>query len=292
MTNGKSNPALARFAQFERHKGIYGYLALATIFFIHAAINASSAWMEHSRSNEHSLLLWEPVLWESSSAISTLLLCPLLFWWFRQHPPRWYSPGRQLLQHFLVSLAFSLAHIALMVGIRELGYNLAGQSYHFGPLLREFLYEYRKDAWTYLFLFGCYHLGSFVYSRLKGEANVLDSAGDPQSPTVLEHFLVKKLDKEFLIKVGDIDWLEASGNYVNLHSNGRIYPLRATLNGTLQQLHGQGFSRIHRRFAVNHKAIDNISYQTSGDGEILLKNGQRLALSRRYKEAFRNALQK
>lgn len=104
------------------------------------------------------------------------------------------------------------------------------------------------------------------------------------------HFLVKKLDKEFLIRVVEIEWLEASGNYVNLHSKGRIYPLRATLSNTLLQLSSKGFSRIHRSLAVNHKAIDSIRYDSSGDGDILLKSGQQLALSRRYKEAFRAAL--
>ena len=94
-----------------------------------------------------------------------------------------------------------------------------------------------------------------------------------------------------MIRVEDIEWLEASGNYVNLHSKGRIYPLRATLSNTLLQLGCKGFSRIHRSLAVNHTAIDSISYDSSGDGDILLKSGQQLALSRRYKDAFRAALQ-
>jgi DNA-binding LytR/AlgR family response regulator len=106
-----------------------------------------------------------------------------------------------------------------------------------------------------------------------------------------QHFLVKKLDREFLVAISDIEWLEACGNYVNLHSKGRIYPLRATLSQTMLQLEIQGFSRIHRSFAVNHRHIDNISYQPSGDGELVLKNGQQLALSRRFKDQFRTRFQ-
>ena len=120
---------------------------------------------------------------------------------------------------------------------------------------------------------------------------VNESQANHVEPTVPpKHFLVKKLDKEFLVKVEDIEWIESSGNYVNLHSNGRIYPLRSTLTKISERLACAHFSRVHRSFAVNHQAIDNISYQGSGDGEITLKGGKRLALSRRYKDEFKKAL--
>jgi hypothetical protein len=280
--------------RFDRQPVLYSYLLLALYFFINAAINASSVWMEHSRDGSSNLQLWEPIVWEYSSAISTLLLFPLLFWWFNRYPLQLCTIRRQLLAHLLGSLLFSVLHVGLMVALRELVYHWQGGNYNFGPLVREFFYEYRKDAWGYLsFLIG-YQLVLFVYSRIKGEAHQLDSAEDSGTMPLAkapEHFLVKKLDKEFLIRTDDIEWLEASGNYVNLHSKGRIYPLRATLSNTLLQLSSKGFSRIHRSLAVNHNAIDSISYDSSGDGDILLKNGRQLALSRRYKDAFRSALQ-
>ncbi|MEH8018382.1 LytTR family transcriptional regulator [Rheinheimera muenzenbergensis] len=282
------------FERFDRRPGLYSYLLLALYFFINAAINASSVWMEHSRDGSSNLQLWEPIVWEYSSAISTLLLLPLLFWWFNRYPLQLSAIRRQLLAHLLGSLLFSLLHVGLMVAMRELVYLWQGGNYNFGPLVREFFYEYRKDAWGYVSFVIGYQLLLFVYSRIKGEAHQLDSAEDSDTMPLAkapEHFLVKKLDKEFLIRTDDIEWLEASGNYVNLHSKGRIYPLRATLSNTLLQLSSKGFSRIHRSLAVNHNAIDSISYDSSGDGDILLKGGQQLALSRRYKDAFRAALQ-
>ena len=44
-----------------------------------------------------------------------------------------------------------------------------------------------------------------------------------------ERFLVRKLNREFLIATDDIEWLQASGNYVNLRVAGRDYPLRSTI---------------------------------------------------------------
>ncbi len=332
MTNGERINWLQRF---ERHKVLYCYLALALYLLLNNGINATSVWMEHRRQPGNLLPLWEPFLWEYSSLLATLLLAPLLAWWFERNPLRLTHLRALLLAHLLGSLLFSLAHTGLMVGCRELVYGLLGRGYDFGPWLRELFYEYRKDAWGYLFFLGLYQLLQFVYHRLTGDATLISGDDEPavgsvydmassdlnadavdckdsttpemksenntnmgvaSTPATLrsnspQHFLVKKLDREFLVAISDIEWLEACGNYVNLHSKGRIYPLRATLSQTMLQLEIQGFSRIHRSFAVNHRHIDNISYQPSGDGELVLKNGQQLTLSRRFKEQFRTRFQ-
>jgi len=301
-------------ATFEQRPLLYSYLLIGIYLLLNNSINATSVWMEHSRDPLNTLQLWEPFLWEYSSALSTLLLCPFLGWIFSRYPMRLSNFKQLLLTHLLGSLFFSVGHVSLMVGFRTAVYAFMQRGYDFGPLLREFFYEYRKDVWGYVFFFGMYQLLQFVYRRLKGEASLIqtgDDEADPAQPdhqpkyqhndeqhqpqqanhpapaTIQSHFLVKKLDKEFLIAIQDIEWLEASGNYVNLHSKGRIYPLRATLSKIMEQLAPQGFSRIHRSFAVNHHAVESISYQPSGDGDILLKTGQQLALSRRFKDEFR-----
>ena len=278
------------FERFERHRRVYLLLLITAYFLINNGINATSVWMEHQRNGQSDIVLWEPFVWEYSSALSSLVLLPLVFFIAHRIPPRLTGLTKQVLLHLCGSLLFSILHVAIMVWLRELVYAMQGGNYDFGPLLREFFYEYRKDAWGYLFFYSLFHVYQFIYSRLKGEANLITSdPTDASAPArVPEHFLVKKLDKEFLVQVADIEWLESSGNYVNLYSKGRIYPLRATLNDTLTRLHDAGFSRIHRSFGVNHRAIDNITYLPSGDGEISLKDGLKLNLSRRYKEAFKD----
>lgn len=292
MISGKDN---IWFKRFDQYPVLYSYLVLALYFLINNLINATSVWMEASRNPQNTLRLWEPFLWEFTSAIGLLFMVPFVVKAYQICPPKLTGLAKQILVHVLGSLIFSIGHVSIMVLLRKLSYQLVDLEYNFGPVLREFIYEYRKDAWGYLFFLGMYQLASFVYSRLKGEASLIneqeqtDIASPLISPKAPEYFLVKKLDKEFLVKIADIDWLESSGNYVNLHSLGRIYPLRATLAKTVEQLASKGFSRIHRSLAVNHNAIESISYQGSGDGEIRLKNGHILALSRRYKDTFRAA---
>ena len=281
--------------QLDQHRVVIGYCAAGVYLFINNTINALSVWSEHSRSGEPSIALWEPFIWEYSSALSVLLLLPLLFRFFSYFPLRFEQVIKQCVVHCFGSLLFASLHILLMVLMRELAYFFNGWNYDFGPWLREFWYEYRKDAWGYVIWMALYNCVQMIYPRLKGEASmVAQSEQEATRPApqqaAPEHFLVKKLDKEFLVKVADIEWLESAGNYVNLYSQGRIYPLRSTLSQLCQRLEPQGFSRVHRSYGVNHNAIDSIQYQPSGDGEIRLKSGKALNLSRRYKDEFKQRL--
>lgn len=313
MTNGTGRSRQWWLDELSRRPLIYTWLLYALFLLVNNSINANSVWLELSRDAQNSSDWWEPWLWELSSAASTLVLAPALFWSFNRQPLRFGRPLQQIVWHACGASLFCLAHVALMVGLREIAYGWAGNDYEFGPWLRELWYEYRKDVWGYLNLLVTYQLCAMVWQRLRGEAVVLAEVDAP-SPTAstsydavlgtskgfaaanstelkpLQHLLVKKLDKEFLLSVAANEYLEACGNYVNLYSQGRIYPLRATLSQLSAQLATQGFGRVHRSFAVNHAFVAEISYEPSGDGEILLKTGARIALSRRYKDEFRAGL--
>ncbi len=126
----------------------------------------------------------------------------------------------------------------------------------------------------------------FIVSRLSGEAAIVDDAEGVQS----DRILVKKLGREFIIKLSDIEWMESSGNYVNLHVKGRVYPSRNTLSGLIEKIADQGFCRVHRSYAVNLDSIQSIEPLPSGDGSVLLENGKELKLSRRYRDQLKQRL--
>lgn len=302
---GVTNNSQQWINRISQHPTWYAWLTYAVFLLCNNGINASVVWSEATRDSDNTVLWWEPVLWEYSSAIATLLLVPLLFASFDQQPLRFGQPLRQLVWHVTAASLFCTAHVALMVAQREWVYGWLGLDYQFGPFWREFWYEYRKDAWGYVNFLVAYQLVGVLWRRVRGEASILaDSDASTSSatsaptaeqsePTVvppLQHLLVKKLDKEFLVKVSAIEYLESCGNYVNLHSQGRIYPLRSTLAQLCEQLSSQGFCRVHRSFAVNHACIAELSYEPSGDGDIKLTSGVVLPLSRRYKDEFRAAL--
>jgi hypothetical protein len=95
-----------------------------------------------------------------------------------------------------------------------------------------------------------------------------------------------------LVSVGDvlrplpwsqILWLEADDNYVRVHTADRDYFVRRSLRELLSEA-GERFVRIHKSRAVNLAEIAGIKPLTNGDGEIQLRSGQKLRMSRRFRQ--------
>jgi hypothetical protein len=274
---------------FQKYKFRYEVLGIFGYLFINSVILATSVIMEANRSGVPSFQLWEPFVWEFSSAIATILLLPACVWLLKKHPFNWSKVTFSLCMYFISSIIFSIVHVSVMVTIREVIYWTQSLNYDFGNIFIEFLYEYRKDLMSFISLLVVIKGYGFIVSRLQGEASPI-AIGEENITQRFDRLLVKKLGKEFIVKVEDIEWLESSGNYVNLHSKGRIYPTRTTLTQLISQIEEQGFCRIHRSYAVNLNNIDSITPLSSGDSEVKLNNGKILNLSRRYKDAFKSKL--
>lgn len=231
---------------------------------------------------------WEPWVWEISSGLTWLALIPVLLWFdglFRLERARL---GRHLLFHLAFTLPFSALHVLGMIGLREIAYWWVGWNYNFGDWPREFFYEYLKDARTYFTLLLPVYLYRFVLLRWQGEASLPDSAETDSAPA--DRFLVKKLGKEFLVRTESIEWLEASGNYVNLHANGRVYPLRETMSTMERRLRDRGFLRVHRSAIVNMDRVAEIEPFDTGDAQARLDTGAIVPVSRRYRAELRERL--
>jgi len=204
--------------------------------------------------------------------------CPINRHTFKTHIPI----------HVICTIPYSVAHVLLMVCLRKLGYAAVGGHYDFGDWGWGLFYEYLKDFRTYFSLLSIVYLYRFVLFRLQGEASLLaPSEVTPKNTEKVavdsEHLLVKKLGKEFLIRIGEIEWLEACGNYVNLHLAGRIYPYRGTMKSLESRLAPTQFVRIHRSYMVNFAQIQSIEPLESGDARVQLKHNKTLPLSRRYR---------
>lgn len=233
----------------------------------------------------------EPALWEWSSNLVFLALVPAVAWLTRRFPLHLDTWKRSLAVHAAGSLAFCALHVAGMVALRKLGYALAGESYDFGPLLRQFAYEFVKDIRTYAGMVLLIEAYRFVLRRLQGEASLLsapDDAAPPVEPVERpERFLVRKLGRDFLVAAADIESLQAAGNYVNLRVRGREYPLRSTIAAIESRLDPARFRRVHRSHIVNLDHIASIEPLDTGDARIHLRDGTTLPCSRRYRAALR-----
>ena len=279
-----------KLQHYQKYKRPYEVVAIFCYLLINSVILATSVIMEANRSGEPDFQLWEPFVWEFSSAIATMVLIPGCVWLLKKHLFDWAKVKVFLAIYLFSSVLFSLAHVVIMVWIRNLVYWLQSLDYNFGNIWIEFFYEFRKDLWSFIFILMFIKGYGFIVSRLQGEANPI-AVGEEESITQrFDRLLVKKLGKEFIVKVEDIEWLESSGNYVNLHIKERIYPIRSTLTQLIAQIEEQGFCRIHRSHAINLNNIESITPLSSGDSEVKLDSGKVLNLSRRYKDAFKSQL--
>lgn len=99
-----------------------------------------------------------------------------------------------------------------------------------------------------------------------------------------DRLAVKSSGRIVLVKLEDIDWIEAADNYVELHVGTETHLLRETMS-TLEARLGAGvFVRISRSTIVNVNRVKELQPLFHGDYAVLLHDGHRLTLSRNYRE--------
>jgi len=102
----------------------------------------------------------------------------------------------------------------------------------------------------------------------------------------LDRLVVKSVGRVFFLKTGEIDWIEAAGNYLKLHVGREAHMIRETMNNIEGKLDPAQFMRIHRSTIVNIDRIKELHPMFSGDYSAILRDGTELALSRNYRERF------
>ncbi len=96
--------------------------------------------------------------------------------------------------------------------------------------------------------------------------------------------LVKDGEKEILLPVEKIDWMEAADYYCCLHSSGRSYMLRETISDLSERVDPRKFVRIHRSAIVNLDRIAEIYREGMAEGRLRLADGQVLKMSKSGRE--------
>ncbi len=80
-----------------------------------------------------------------------------------------------------------------------------------------------------------------------------------------------------------VDWIEAAGMYVRLHTPETQPLIRRSIHDLEQRLDPEKFIRIHRSAIINVDRLHDLQPLSSGDFEVTLLDGTRLTLSRRYR---------
>jgi two-component system, LytTR family, response regulator len=102
-------------------------------------------------------------------------------------------------------------------------------------------------------------------------------------PRTVERIAVKSAGQVSFLKVAEIDWIESADYYSCLHVGTKSHLLRRTMAELEQELDQNIFCRIHRSTIVNLNRVQGLKLDENGEYEVLLDNGSRLRLSRRYR---------
>jgi two-component system, LytTR family, response regulator len=99
----------------------------------------------------------------------------------------------------------------------------------------------------------------------------------------LQRLVAKSGGRVLFLKLADIDWLEATGNYVTLHAGKESHMLRTTMTALEPKLDPEQFARIHRSAIVNLDRVRELQPLFRGENVLILKDGTQLSVGRAFR---------
>jgi two-component system LytT family response regulator len=99
-----------------------------------------------------------------------------------------------------------------------------------------------------------------------------------------ERLVVNTSGRVVFLRVEDIDWLEASGNYVMIHAGREKHLMRDTLRALEERLDPARFVRLHRSAIVNVERLRELLPWSRGEQVAVLRDGTQLTIGRAFRE--------
>jgi len=106
----------------------------------------------------------------------------------------------------------------------------------------------------------------------------------------VEHIAVKSAGELTFLKISEIDWIEAADYYSCLHVGAKSHLLRRSMAELDEELDQSVFCRIHRSIIVKLDRVRGLKLNENGEYDVLLHNGTRLRLSRRYRKQLQSRM--
>jgi two-component system, LytTR family, response regulator len=101
---------------------------------------------------------------------------------------------------------------------------------------------------------------------------------------------VKRDGRVNFVRVEDIDWVEADGDFVKLHAGRETHMVRETMADIALKLPTERFARVHRGIIVNADRVKEIQPWFKGDYVLILHDGTRLRSGRTYRQTVQTLI--
>lgn len=101
-----------------------------------------------------------------------------------------------------------------------------------------------------------------------------------QSDEKLHRVVIKKSGKIHVISTGDINYLEAQDDYVMIYTNEGKFLKQQTMKYFEEHLDSNQFVRVHRSYIANITCIERIEPYEKSNFILILKDGNKVPVSR------------
>ena len=130
-----------------------------------------------------------------------------------------------------------------------------------------------------------------ITNRILELLSRVDSKKQPE-PEFDSRLVIKTKGRIVFLNLDEIDWVEASANYVRLNVGKESYLFRETISRISARLNPNRFIRIHRSVIVNAGKIKELIPVNSGEYIVVLISGKELSCSRGYRANVQHMIAK
>src|SRR5215208_4037324 len=113
-----------------------------------------------------------------------------------------------------------------------------------------------------------------------GRESIRGMLNDVPAPTPVSRFVARRGQKHYFVRVADVDWIEADGNYLRLQTGDKSHLIRETMKGIETKLDPADFVRIHRSVLVAVERIQSIEAREHGEYVVSMQAGAKFVSSR------------
>ena len=182
---------------------------------------------------------------------------------------------------------FILAHIAVVTALSTLhlfAVTVGLATMHAAPGWPAHLPRFFGEIWLRDFALwaSIYALTTLVLAMVQ--------RGVAETFQAIVRLEVRRGGKAYFLDSADIFWVEAAGNYVQLHTRAGLFTLRETLSTVQSRLPTSDFSRTHRSALVGTAHVRAIRPIGAGAYRVELDGGIEAPLSRRNLANLKDAL--
>lgn len=110
------------------------------------------------------------------------------------------------------------------------------------------------------------------------------NAGETSYRAIPDQLHLRDGGRTLCIRVDEIEWVEAAGNYVEIHMGRRSHLVRHTVKAMEEKLDPDRFLRVRPSAIINVSQVETLETRSGGDYLLTLRDGTQIASSRSFRD--------